>query len=88
MEIDGGDFCFGLKLLKLTVQPKDIYYISWNIDASEGLGFLKTEDAARGKVTVFTPLSLLDDMMSMIEGLRREGIAIGIDEVCDYLAEG
>ncbi len=63
--------------ISLRVPQKDIYYISWTIDACEGLGLLKTEDAKRGEVTVFTPAELLGDMMECIEGLKNEGIDIG-----------
>ncbi len=63
--------------ISLRVPQKDIYYISWTIDACEGLGLLKTEDAKRGEVTVFTPAELLGDMMECIKGLASEGIDIG-----------
>ena len=44
-----------IKALKFTVPHEDIYYISWIIDAAEGIGFLQTDDAKAGKITVFTP---------------------------------
>jgi hypothetical protein len=62
--------------ISLRVPQKDIYYISWTIDACEGLGFLKTEDAKKGEVTVFTPAELLGDMMECIDGLKSEGLDI------------
>ena len=30
---------------RFIVPQKDIYYISWIIDAAEGIGFLQTDDA-------------------------------------------
>ena len=67
--------------ISLKVSQKDIYYISWTIDACEGLGLLKTDDPKKGKVTVFTPSELLGDMLGCIEGLRNEGLEISIINV-------
>lgn len=64
---------------RLTVPQKDIYYISWIIDAAEGIGFLRTDDAKAGKITIFTPKELMNDLNGLIEALRAEGIAIGED---------
>jgi hypothetical protein len=67
--------------ISLKVSQKDIYYISWTIDACEGLGLLKTDDPKKGEVTVFTPSELLGDMLGCIEGLRNEGLEISIINV-------
>lgn len=67
--------------LHLKVPQKDIYYISWNIDACEGLGILRTDDAARGLVTVFTPACGLEAMLDFIQGHRSEGIDIEIENL-------
>ena len=67
--------------ISLEVSQKDIYYISWTIDACEGLGLLKTDDPKKGEVTVFTPSELLGDMLGCIEGLRNEGLEISIINV-------
>ena len=67
--------------ISLKVSQKDIYYISWTIDAYEGLGLLKTDDPKKGEVTVFTPSELLGDMLGCIEGLRNEGLEISIINV-------
>ncbi len=77
------DAAFHTFVLSLTVPQKEIYYISWNVDAAEGLGFLKTEDAAAGRVTIFTTGSMLDDLLSMVEGLQQEGIDIQLDSVSE-----
>ena len=65
---------------RFIVPQKDIYYISWIIDAAEGIGFLQTDDAKTGKITVFSPKEQLPYLMEMMESLRSEGIEIKIDE--------
>lgn len=65
-----------IKALKFTVPHEDIYYISWIIDAAEGIGFLQTDDAKAGKVTVFTPVGQEGYLLSLMESLRAEGIPI------------
>lgn len=67
--------------ISLKVSQKDIYYISWTIDACEGLGLLKTDDPQKGQVTIFTPSELLGDMLGCIEGLCDEGLEISIISV-------
>ena len=67
--------------ISLKVSQKDIYYISWTIDACDGLGLLTTDDPKMGEVTVFTPSELLGDMLGCIEGLRNEGLEISIINV-------
>ena len=69
-----------IKKIELIIPPKDIYYVSWIIDACEGIGFLQTDDAKRGKITIFTPYSLACDVYSMIDALITEGIPIEIIE--------
>lgn len=73
-----------LTTVKLSVSNKDICYISWILDACEGLGFMQTDDAKLGKVTIFTPTLLLKDIYSMIEGLQQENILVYIDSVKDH----
>lgn len=65
--------------VRLRVPQKDIYYISWNMDACEGLGLLRTDDAQAGMVTVFTPEKQLRHLWAFIEGHRAEGIEIEIE---------
>ena len=67
-----------LRVISLKVSQKDIYYISWTIDACEGIGLLRTDDPKKGEVTVFTPSELLGDMLGCIEGLKDEGLEINI----------
>ena len=68
-----------LAKVHLTVPPEDIFYISWNLDACDGLGFLQTDDAKSGHVTIFAPASMLDTLKSFIEGHIAEGINITTD---------
>ncbi len=65
-----------IKALKFIVPHEDIYYISWIIDAAEGIGFLQTDDAKAGKITVFTPVGQEKYLLSLMESLRAEGIQI------------
>lgn len=67
--------------LRLKVPQKDIYYISWNLDACEGLGLLRTDDAGKGMVTVFTPACGLETLLDFIQGHRSEGIDIEIENL-------
>ena len=67
-----------LRVISLKVSQKDIYYISWTIDACEGIGLLRTDDPKKGEVTVFAPSELLEDILGCIEGLKPEGLEINI----------
>ncbi len=78
------DKIINVKVLMLTVDPKDIYYISWIIDGCEGIGFLQTDDPKNGRVSIFAPLSLLQDIKSLVDGLIAEGLNITIDGESDY----
>ncbi|OUO92308.1 DUF4911 domain-containing protein [Cloacibacillus sp. An23] len=71
-----------IKALRFTVPHKDIYYISWIIDAAEGIGFLQTDDAKAGRITVFTPVEQEKYILSLMNALRDEGIPIE-NEDCD-----
>ena len=66
--------------VRLVVPPKDIYYISWIIDAAEGVGFLQTDDAKAGRITVFSPREQQPHIMALVESLRGEGIEIKTDD--------
>lgn len=67
--------------LRLKVQRKDIYYISWNLDACEGLGILRTDNAREGGITIFSPERQLNSLLEFIEGHRAEGISIKIENL-------
>lgn len=66
--------------VRFIVPQKDIYYISWIIDAAEGIGFLQTDDAKAGRITVFSPREQLPYIMELMSSLRAEGIEIKPDE--------
>lgn len=65
-----------IKALHYTVPQKDIYYISWIIDAAEGIGFLQTDDARTGSITIFTTNTQLEYVLSLMDALRHEGLEI------------
>lgn len=71
--------------VKLRVPREDIYYISWNIDACEGVGLLRTDDAKEGAVTVFTPVSQLRFLFGLVDGHRAEGMEITIENIKEVL---
>ena len=62
--------------MKFTVPHEDIYYISWTIDAAEGIGFLQTDDAKAGRITVFVPAGQEEYLLGLMEALREEGIPV------------
>ena len=70
-----------LAKLHLTIPEKDIFYVSWNLDACDGLGILQTDDAKCGKVTIFTPDCQLQELYAFIDGQIADGIDIKIDYV-------
>lgn len=70
-----------LAKVHITLPCNDIFYVSWNLDACDGLGFMQTDDAKNGKATIFTPLNLLDDIKGFIDGLKAEGMNIMIDSI-------
>ena len=77
-----------IKALCFTVPQEDIYYISWIIDAAEGLGFMQTDDAKAGRVTIFTPSGNVSDILALMDSLRGEGIKIEhSDEISDVKRE-
>jgi len=73
--------------VRLKVSPSEIYYVSWNLDACEGLGLLRTDDASGGRVTIFTPYSQLKFVIGFIDGHRAEGMSIEIDEIRECINE-
>lgn len=60
----------------LTV-PKDvIYYISWTVDAYEGLGFLRTDDADTGAVSLLYSSDYADEVEALLDVMIAEGVGI------------
>ncbi|MDY2984463.1 MAG: DUF4911 domain-containing protein [Synergistes jonesii] len=66
--------------LRFIVSHKDIYYISWIIDAAEGIGFLQTDDAKAGKITIFSPKEQQRYLFELLAALRAEGLDIKEDK--------
>lgn len=60
----------------LTVPKKEIFYISWTIDAYEGLGFLRTDEASEGSVSLFFPRAALTAIEEILGAFEDEGIDI------------
>ncbi len=69
-----------IKALKFAVPHEEIHYISWIIDATEGLGILQTDDAKAGKITVFTPSGQEENIFGLMKALIKEGIDIEYEE--------
>jgi hypothetical protein len=80
-EMSGKNNFRSMKAVELTVPPKDIFYISWNLDACEGLGFLETNDAKAGRVTIYAPAGSIEYIYSFIEGVRAEGVDVAVNKV-------
>lgn len=53
-----------------------IFYISWTVDAYEGLGFLRTDDAAEGRVSLFFTSDYRDEVEELLDAFVSEGIRI------------
>lgn len=60
----------------LSVPKKEIYYISWTVDAYEGLGFTRTDDASEGMLSLLFPSGYLSEVESLLCALEAEGIGI------------
>jgi hypothetical protein len=50
--------------------------LSWIIDAHEGIGFLRTDDQARGLISVLFPSVRRDELERLLEAFESEGIPI------------
>ena len=73
--------------LHFTVPQKDIYYISWIIDAAEGIGFLQTDDPKTGSITIFSPEEQKKHIYSLLSALRAEGIKIAENNETEAVRE-
>lgn len=60
----------------LSVPKEEIFYISWTIDAYEGLGFLRTDDASEGIVSLLFPSEAEEEVNALIGAFEAEGITI------------
>lgn len=60
----------------LVVPRKDIIYVSWIVDAYDGLGFLRTDDAKTGAVSLLYPACRGEDVESLLDAFESEGVEI------------
>jgi hypothetical protein len=57
--------------------PKEsICYMSWTVDAYDGLGFLRTDDPEKGLVSILFPSCRRDDLERLLGAFESEGIAL------------
>lgn len=72
--------------------PKDaICYMSWTIDAYEGIGFLRTDDAADGLISVLCSSDYGAEIEALLDAFESEGIRIdrlGVSAEPDGQARG
>ncbi|MDR3332749.1 MAG: DUF4911 domain-containing protein [Synergistaceae bacterium] len=60
----------------LRARREDIFYISWTIDAYEGVGFLSTDNPDSGLVSVYCSSDYRDELESLFSALDLEGIPV------------
>lgn len=60
----------------LIIPKEEIYYVSWTVDAYEGLGFLRTDDASAGAVSLLFSSDYLEEVEKFIDSLADEGIDV------------
>lgn len=60
----------------LAVPKEEIFYLSWTIDAYEGLGFLRTDDASEGIVSLLFPSEAAAEVEELLGAFEAEGITI------------
>lgn len=77
-----------VSLLRYTfvTDKESICYISWTIDAYEGLGFLRTDDASEGRVSLMFTSDYRCEIEELLgafasEGIRIELSPLEVDEV-------
>lgn len=57
-----------------------IFSLSWTVDAYEGIGFVRTDDALKGTVSLFCPTEQEGEVLALLEALRKEGIPLEVTE--------
>ncbi|MDR3354980.1 MAG: DUF4911 domain-containing protein [Synergistaceae bacterium] len=60
----------------LAVRREDICYLSWVIDSYDGIGFLVTDDAERGLVSVLLSRDYRGELESLLDALESEGLVM------------
>ena len=68
----------GAALLRygIVVPKEHICYVSWTIDAYDGLGFLRTDDPGEGRVSIFIPSCRRDELECLLDAFEAEGIKL------------
>jgi len=57
-----------------------IFSLSWTVDAYEGIGFVRTDDALKRTVSLFCPTEQEGEVLALLEALRKEGIPLEVTE--------
>jgi hypothetical protein len=71
-------------LRRLIIAPKEsVCYMSWTLDAYDGLGFLRTDDPEKGQVSILFPSCRLDEMEDLLGAFESEGIALRREGIYD-----
>jgi hypothetical protein len=65
----------GFRRYLLRAPKKEIYYISWTIDAYDGVAFVKNEDEP-GLLSVFCSADYADETEKIISAFESEGTEI------------
>jgi len=60
----------------IVIDRENICYLSWTVDAYEGLGFLRTDDASEGRVSLFFTSDYRDEVEKLLDTFVSEGIGI------------
>jgi hypothetical protein len=61
---------------ELTARRESICYMSWTIDAYEGVGFLRTDDPGSGLVSILFPSDWRDEIERVVDALESEGVVL------------
>jgi hypothetical protein len=57
--------------------PKaSICYMSWVLDAYDGIGFLRTDDPGKGLLSILFPSCRRDEVECLLRAFESEGIAL------------
>jgi len=64
----------------ISMNSKDIVYLSWTISSYEGIGYVTTDDPKAGIVSVYTTAGNQDIMREIINAISKEGVDLEILE--------
>lgn len=66
---------------RIQTDPSSIFYISWTVDAYEGIGFVRTDSPREGWISLFCPACSRNEVDILLRAFQAEGIPIRILEV-------